>query len=133
MLPFLTTVGTYIKKYWQLIALVVGVVVSVFFLKRREQSFADDYKKINEIHSEEIKRIQEAREKERLQLVENQRKLEATLAEIKKKYDEEDRQLDNKKKSEIEKLVKEHSDDPDVLADKLSQATGFRVILPKDP
>lgn len=127
-----TTIWLSVKKYWQVAALVVGAVVGFLLLQRRENAFVEDFKKVQENHAEELKKIQAARDEERVRLVENQKKLETALSEIQKKYDAEERQFDAKKKAEVEQIVKEHGDDPDALAQKLSDATGFRVILPED-
>lgn len=121
-----------LKKYWKVIALVVGAVVGVVLLRQREISFTDDYRKIQEAHDAELKKVQDARDEERKKLDENQKKLDAALVEVQKKYDEQEITLDAKKKTEIENIVKEHGDDPDALAKKLAEATGFVVILPKD-
>jgi Skp family chaperone for outer membrane proteins len=121
-----------VKKYWQLAALIVGTIVGFFLLQRRENAFVEDFKKVQQTHAEELKKIQEARDEERAKLVENQKKLESALVEIQKKYDAAELQFDDKKKAEVEQIVKEHGNDPIVLAQKLSESTGFRVILPEE-
>lgn len=126
----LATVWIYVKKYWSLAALVVGVIAAVFVFRKREISFADEFKKINDVHNEELKKIQEARAEEQRQHAENERKLKETLDAVQKHYDDAKKDLDTKKKKEVEDLVKQYKDDPDTLARKLSEATGFTVILP---
>lgn len=120
------------KKYWKIGALIVGAMVGFILFRSRENAFVEDFKKVQESHAEELKKIQQARDEERTKLVDNQKKLELTLAEIQKKYDKEERQFDDKKKAEVEQIVKEHGSDPTALAEKLSEATGFKVILPED-
>lgn len=123
----------YLKKYWQLILLVLGTVVAIFLFRQRNVSFADDYKKIQDAHQKELDDIQKARDQERTQLEANEAKLQAQLDAIQKQYVEQQKQLDDKKKAEIAQIIKDHGDDPDALAQQLSQATGFTVVLPKDP
>lgn len=126
----LATVWAYVKKYWSLALLVVGGIAAFFVFRQREISFADEYKKIKDAHDEELKRIQDARAEEKRQHEENQRKLEATLAAVQQQYAEAKKDLDAKKKAQIEELVKKYKDDPDELAKRLSEATGFTIILP---
>lgn len=124
---------SYVKKYWQLGLLVIGAVVGMILLRQRSTSFVDDYNKLQEAHQKELDQIQKACDQEREQLEANQQKLQQALDVIQKQYAEQQKELDSKKQSEIEQIVKEHGDDPAALAQKLSEATGFTVILPKDP
>ncbi len=128
----LSTVLAYVKKYWSLAALVVGGVVAAFVFQQRGVSFADKLKKINVDHDEELRKINVAREEERLQHLVNEEKLKDALEEIQSHYDAAKKDLDSKKKKEIESIVKQFSNDPDMLARKLSDATGFKVLLPTD-
>ena len=124
------TAITYAKKYWGFVALVVGVIAAVVIFRQREISFADEYKKIKDVHDEELKRIQDVRAKEQRQHEANIKQLQDTLEAVQKHYDDAKKDLDTKKKKEIEELVKQYKDDPDTLAKKLSEVTGFTVILP---
>lgn len=126
----LATVWAYVKKYWSLALLVVGGIAAFFVFRRREISFADEYKKIKDAHDEELKRIQDAWAEEKRQREENRRKLEAALVAVQQQYAEAKKDLDAKKKAQIEGLVKKYKDDPDELAKRLSEATGFTIILP---
>jgi Skp family chaperone for outer membrane proteins len=126
----LATIWAYVKKYWSLALLVVGGIAAFFVFRQREISFADEYKKIKDAHDEELKRIQDARAEEQRQHEANVKKLQDTLAAVQKHYDEARKDLDAKKKAQIEDLVKKYKDDPDELAKKLSEATGFVIVLP---
>lgn len=126
----LATAWAYVKKYWSLVALVGGVVFAVVFLRKQGVDFADNLRKIQEAHDEELRKIQEARAEEKRQHEENARKLQAALDAVQKQYDDAKKDLDAKKKAQIEDLVKKYKDDPDELAKKLSEATGFTIILP---
>lgn len=129
---FLFKFWSWLKKYWQLILLIVGAIIAAIFFAGREVSFADDYKRIKEVHDEELKQIEEARAEERRKNAENAARLQKALAAVQKEYDSQREQLDNKKKKEIKKIVDEYGDDPVALAQRLSEATGFTVILPQD-
>lgn len=125
-------VWLWIKKYWQIFVAIIAAVAAVFFFRKRQDTFAEDLKKIQDAHAEELQKVQAAREEERVKLEKNQRQLEQTLIEVKKRFDEQERQLDARQQKEIESIVKEHGNEPDVLAQKLAEVTGFVVILPKD-
>lgn len=125
-----STIFAYVKKYWSLAALVVGTIVGVLLLRREQVGFADNLKKLQDAHDEEIKRIQAAREQEQREHEANLKKLQDALDAVQKHYDDAKKDLDDKKKREITDLVKQYGDDPDALAQKLSEATGFVIILP---
>lgn len=124
------TIWAYVKKYWGIAVLVIGALIAFFVFKHQDVSFADQLKKIQDAHDEELKQIQDARAEEQRQHAANEQKLQDTLAVVQKHYDEAQRDLDDKKKREIEQIVKDFGDDPLALAKKLSEATGMTVILP---
>lgn len=121
---------TYVKKYWQVALLIVGVIVGVVIFRRKDISFVEDYQKIQDVHKKELDAIQAANDEERKKLQANQAQLQTALDTIQKQYDSQQKQLDDAKKAEIAQIVKDHGNDPDALAQKLSDATGFKVILP---
>lgn len=123
-------VWTFVKKYWQLVLLVVGGIAGVFLFRERENSFTEDYNKIQDSHAKEIDAINKANDVERAQLEANQQKLQAALDAVQKQYDVNSKELDDKKKAEITQIVKDHGNDPVALSQKLSEATGFQVIMP---
>jgi len=125
----LHTVWAYVKKYWAYVALVFAVIFGYFFFHKEQVDFADQMKKIKDAHDVEMKTIQDARDQEAKEHLENERKLQATLAAVQQQYDDAKKDLDDKKKKEVESLVKQYSDQPDVLAQKLSDATGFKIIM----
>lgn len=121
----------YVKKYWAYVALVLAAVFGYFFFHKSQEGFADQVKKIQEAHDAEMKAIDAARALEAKQHADNEKQLQDSLAAVQKHYDEAKQDLDAKKKKEVETLVKDYGDKPDVLAQKLSEATGFRIILPE--
>ena len=119
------------KKYWQVLLLILGVVISVIVFKKADDSFTDKLKKIQDAHDKEIKKIEEARIQEKREHEENLKKLQNTLGVIQKQYDNAKKDLDASKKKEIENIVKKYQNDPNALAKRLSDATGFAVVLPE--
>lgn len=130
MLTFLQKAWLVIKKWWGLFALLAATILGYFFFRRQTDSFSDQFKKLQDSHDQEIKAIDEARIEEEKAHEANLKKMQETLDAVQEQYDQKEKDLDARKKAEITDLVKQYSDDPDVLAKKLSEATGFQVILP---
>lgn len=125
---WLKSVWAFLKKWWSLFALVIGGIFGVLLFVKRERTFADERKQINETHEEALRKINVIREEERAQHLANQQRLKDTLADIERQYNESKKQLDAKKKAEVTKIFNEHKNDPDALARRLSQATGLKVV-----
>lgn len=129
---FLKKAWAWVKKYWKILALVLGAIVGFVLFRGQNISFAEDFKKIKDSHEEELRQIEAARAEERRRHEENAAKLERALKTVQEEYDKQRKELDSKKKKEIKKIVEEAGDDPEELARRLSEATGFTVILPTD-
>lgn len=124
------TIKFWFKKYWQMLVLIVGAVVGVMLFRRQESGFSSDLKLIRDAHDNELKQIRDARDEEKRQHLENQKRLEVALATIQEQYDAAKKDLDQKKKREIEDIVKQYGENPVELAKQLSSITGFSIILP---
>lgn len=120
------------KKYWKYVALVVGGVVGYVLLKDKAGSFIDDFRKVKKVHEEEVKAIEDAHEEERVQKAKNLKNYTEAVKKIEEEYAAKNEKLDRKKKKEIKRLVDKHGNDPGRLAEELSSATGFRIVLPEE-
>jgi len=128
----LKKVWAWIKKNWKIFALVVATLVGYLIFRSQNISFSEDFSKIKAAHDEEINEIEAARVEERTRLAANQEKLEKALKVVEDEYARQSKDLDKKKKKEIETIVKESDGDPEELAERLSTVTGFRIILPME-
>lgn len=126
----LSVAWTYVKKFWSLALLIIGAVVAFVLFRRKESTFVDRLQQINALHAEEIQKINSIREEEARQHEANLKQLQDTLDMVQRRYDEAKRNLDDKKRREVEDIVKRFSNDPDALAKKLSEATGFKIVMP---
>lgn len=127
----LNRVASYVKKYWKVAALVIGLILGYFIFRKRESDFTKRLNDINVAHAKEIKKIDDARKEEKKKLEENEKRLKEALEEVKRAYESAKLELSKKKEREIEKIVKEHGDDPTALANALAESTGFKIILPE--
>lgn len=122
---------TYIKKYWSIVLLIAAVIFGIFFIRGKQLTFVADMRKIQEAHDLEIKRINDAIEEERRQHTQNIKKLQDTIDSIQTQYEAAKQDLDEKKRKQIIALIKKYQSDPISLAEKLSELTGFTIILPE--
>lgn len=130
MLNKLKIAWTYIKKYWSYAALALAVVFGFLLFNKEKVDFSEQLKQIQDAHDAELKQIQAARAQEEQQHDANVKQLQDSLDAVQQHYDLAKKDLDDKKKQEIVDLVKQYGDDPTALAQKLSAATGFVIVLP---
>jgi len=127
---FLQKAWAFTKKYWQLALLILGAVAGVLLFRKQDTNFADDLKKIQDAHQTELRQIEAARAEEQHQHLVNEKRLQDSLEAVQAQYDSAKKDLDDKKKREIEDIVKQYGDNPTELARQLSAVTGFSIILP---
>ena len=123
-------IWTFFRDYWQLFVAAMGTLFGYLMFKRNENEHEDTIKKLLDSHKDEIKKINTTFEEERKQREENEKKLKIALEAVQLEYEIAKKQLDEKKKKEIEEIVNQYGKDPVELAKKLSDATGFSIILP---
>jgi len=119
------------KKNWGYFVAAFGVAITFLFLKKEKTSLLDQISVIRESYEDQIKQIELARREEREKNAKALELLQKRLDEVQRQYEKAKIELDKKKKEEIKELMEKYSNDPDALAKKLSEATGFKVILPE--
>lgn len=122
----------FLRTYWSYIALVVAMVSTYLLLRRQTVDFGRQIQDIQDRHQKELEEIKQAHDEEARRLAENERKLTVRLEQIQKQFDAAQHQLDAEKKSQVAELVREYGDQPSVLAQKLSDVTGFTIVLPEE-
>jgi anion-transporting ArsA/GET3 family ATPase len=126
MIP-LTIFWSYIKKYWQIaLALAIFIIGSIVF-KTRSDSLVEMLEAAQKRHDDELDAIKKAHEKELAEKEAALKKMQETLAAIELSYQEAQKELDDKKRKEIQQIIKETQDDPDELARRLQESTGFKI------
>lgn len=128
----LLSVWAYVKKYWAIIAAVIGFIVFEVILHEQKTDLASTLADINKKHQDELTAIQKANDVQEQQHLANEAKMAAQLDAIEKQYEASQKQLDDTKRAEIKQIITETQNDPNALAQKLADATGFTVVLPKE-
>lgn len=130
---FLLTAWTYLKKYWFIVAAIVGFFVfEIWSSNKNTTDLAKTITDLNKKHQDELDAIQKAHDQEDAQHQADEAKMQAQLASIQAQYDAAQKQLDETKKAELSQIIKDTQGDPAALAQKLSEATGFQVVLPPE-
>lgn len=132
MLIFLNSIlsNPTVKKVLLWIFSVLLVVGFIIFHVRETNSYIENMKQMQQIHDEELKKINSAYDEERKQHEVNVAKLQSDLDDARSRYKEASEALDKKKKVEVKSLVDKYGDDPAGMAKRISQVTGFKVVMP---
>jgi len=113
-----------IKNYWYIPLIVVGAIL-LFLMRKKNNVFVE----ILQHRAEKNKQELEALDKIQEEKLERQQQAEthaiAELKRIQEEYDQAKEGLDDKKKKEVEKLLRK---DPKKLAADLSKLMGFTVV-----
>jgi vacuolar-type H+-ATPase subunit H len=128
----LKSAWAWIKGHWMLLLVGAGGVASFLLRRKLPGGFVDSIKAIRESEAVEQKAIDDAREVER-QAIEKATKRKAdAVAAVEQTYVVEQKELDDEKRKEVQKIIQDHGNDPNELAHRLSQATGYKVIMPEE-
>ena len=128
----MSKIWIFVKNYSKIIFFIVLGVIGIVMLRKKHYDFLDELEDLRESHKEEIQKIDAEREKERKANKENEERLKVALDAVRFQYEESKSVLTIKKEKEVQKLVKQYGENPDELAKQLSNATGFKIILPEN-
>jgi predicted nuclease with TOPRIM domain len=121
----------FFKANWKYFGLTIVTILVMLFLQKEKISLTQQLQSTRSAYEERINQIEIARKEERRQNDEALLQLKKKLADVQKQYDDAKVELEKKKKEEIKDLVEKYADDPEELAKKLSEVTGFKIILPE--
>lgn len=127
----LKVVWEWFKRYWLFLLTLVAVIVYVSLTVAHRLSCADTIKRLTEEHALEVKRINDVRDREVKEHKENFDRLNAALAAAQTRYESAKKELADKKKAEIEDIIRKYKNDPEGLARQLFEVTGFEIIMPE--
>jgi len=134
---FFLSAKSFLKRFWGFFATGIALILGAGLLYERKKASEVDQKKDSGTSSinhtnDVIDQVQAASEDARHEHEENQNIHEEIVKNVEKQYQENKKDLDEKKKKEIEKIAQDYSKNPEELAKKLSELTGFKVILPEE-
>jgi F0F1-type ATP synthase membrane subunit b/b' len=128
MMTNLTQIYGFVKQHKIYFIILICIIVFAFITMKQNLKYADLINEINTSHSQEIsdlKKIQQDSDKKQQQ---NLEQLTKQLADIDQKYNDQITKLNQKTKSAADKIVKETENNPDELAKRLSESTGFTIV-----
>ena len=127
----LEKIQIFLKKFWGYFVAGFGIIVGIFLFKKKTDSYDSTIRDMRDSHRKELDDIEKERILERSRYEQNEKKYLEDLAIIQEKYEKAKIDLDEKKKKEIEDILKTYGNRPDELAKKLSEVTGFKIVLPE--
>jgi Skp family chaperone for outer membrane proteins len=125
-------IKNFFKKSWGYLVAGLGVVFGVMLFRKKVDHYENIVQKLQDSHQKQLDEIEAARKEERKKHEENERKYQERMALIEKEYEAAKAELDEKKRKEIEGIVKKYGNQPDKLAQRLADVTGFKIIMPED-
>lgn len=128
----LKKIKEFFSKFWGYFVAGFGAIAGIIFLKKQTDNYETIVQKLQESHEKELDEIKKAREEERKAYEANEKKYQERMALVEKEYEAAKKNLDEKKRKEIEDIVRNYSNQPDELAKKLAEVTGFVIIMPED-
>jgi phage-related tail protein len=80
-------------------------------------------------HKEEVQKIQESYDKQIEDVIQAEKKMTETIRAVEEEYKQRNQNLDRKKRKEIESVIKENAEDPDLITKRISEITGFEIYV----
>lgn len=126
---YLLKAWAWCKKHWQfLVGLIIPILIGLILRRKNSvEQMQSTVERIQDDHRREVAVIDESHRVEGEKIQEAQRRRDETVAEVEAQAAEASIELDEKKKSEIRRLVKKHEKDPAALTRELSRATGIAI------
>ena len=124
----LTKIWIYVKTYWYVPVLIIGIIASYLFFQRKSEiairlleASKENYRKqievINKAHQEEIEKQKK--------IVET---LKKTLEQLQLKFLEDQKELTSKEKDKVREYVKFYYENPNYLKTLLQDKYGLKYV-----
>lgn len=120
----------FLKKHWEYFALFLSGIVGYLVLRKKESR--SETQTLRDDRDKQLENIDQIRKSERINEDAADRKLQHDIDSAKKEYDENKNLLQQRKKEQVNNIAKAGKDDPEYLAKKFSDATGFKIIKPEE-
>jgi aspartyl/asparaginyl-tRNA synthetase len=114
------------KKYWQLFV-GAAIPILIWIFTRKSDNLDEVLERVREDHKKEIDVIDESHAQEIAARDAALKKYSEVIGAVEKKYEEAKKELSEKKKKEIKKVIEGNIEDPDEITKRLSEITGFDI------
>ncbi len=133
MLLALKKLWSLVRNYWYIPAILIAIVVLTILMGgRTPNALINAFRKARETHRKEVETIDRIHAEEIKKRNQALVTFHKRMAAIEMEYADQQKELDQHKLKEIEKLVKANADDPTELTKRIAEATGFEFVLPGD-
>lgn len=123
---FFKKVLVWCKKYWQILV-GAAIPVVIWLLTRKSDNLDEVLQRIKEDHDKEIDIINESHDKE-IELREKALKdHKDRLKVIEEEHAKAEVELSNKKKKQIDKIVRENQESPEEITKRIAEITGLEI------
>lgn len=126
---FLKKAWSWVKNYWYVPLILVAAVVLAIFKQKDVIDWAIVLDKARNSHKDEVEIIQKTHEEE---IVRREKVImQARYAEqqVRERFAEDKKDLDARTEKRVKKIIKQLKDDPDAMAEKLREETGYHIIV----
>ena len=119
----------WLKSHWKQVLAVLAFLFISISSRNKNMSLSRVLEGTKKLHDDEVNALQSSYESQIESILNTEKQLKETLSFVEKKYAEENKKLDSKKKREIEKIIKDNSDDPDAITKRIAEITGFEFVI----
>lgn len=118
--------------YWLLVFILGGLLALLMITVSKGFSFVKWIGSLRGSSQKEVKEITAARDEELEKKKKAEELYQRRMKAIEEDHVEAKKEFDEKKKAEVETLLKSTENDPQKLAEELAKVTGFKIVLPED-
>lgn len=126
----ITKIITWLTSHWKIIAIVLAVVIAIGYMQYSRTSLVKLLSDTQQSHKKELDDLSKQHIDAIKQRDEAIKQYEEKLQLIQQEYEAAKKALELKKNGDAKKIIDETKGDPQELAKKLAQSTGFVVVLP---
>lgn len=120
---------SFLKSNWKLcLSIVLALGIGAAFIHKKSVDQTSELMQLKKTKDDEIGKIIKAQAEQEARHIANEQRLTTALNDINSKYVSAVKQLNTKRKVQIAEIVKADEHNPAELAQKLADATGFRVM-----
>ena len=123
---FLKKAWLWCKKYWQLL-LGAAIPVVIYLLSRNSDHLDEVLDRVRKDHEKELDIINRSHDQELKDREEALKKYQESLAEVERQHAAAEIELDAKKKRQIERILRENSENPEEITKRISELTGIEI------